>query len=676
MLMRDKFLRENALAFVPDAGARRLLAAPLGFYDGRLWGLSETPQQGYEVWRHDGRTALAIEIPTVHGPATSLLCVDSGVFAAAVSGTTVHWYVSTDGDAWTLATLVGGGELAVTYISSPLRRNVCDCGGGRLVMTDYVNTGAVSHMWASEDGGETWTLLFTTTANAIRHFHGCVWDAVGGKLYVMIGDSNYDSAILICDDLDDLIADGAAWLSRWDLDTAHGAGTEIAPDAGYAIVTGTQVCRTVDLQIVTFAGARHAYWIPDATGVDSHVYRAKLSTLAVDRLSCAPVPGLGWHGTVVPAADYGGDRLSPALGDVAVIGTASQSLAGIYKGSSDAYAHTVAVHPRTQQVVELARFLRSDMASADESPPAGGGQVIFLAAWGKLWGCGSGMHDSGPVGRLRIGGAGPGGGYDSDRMPLMAVAPQPNLVRNCNFGNAVSSGNWLAVGVGGGSGRDTSVVMPGRAASLKIVAEGADSYYFQAIDPLLFAESAAQNGFVTASAYVRVVGGTWQTGGRVGLVVNSGQDHFCYLRQAEFEDSVANGTWIRLALSAVMPAAEAAVAVRLFARRIGKPASPGTVYFSDVALTPGALPMRTPAVSAPPLFNYGECVIPAAATFVQVTHGLAFDPGNEALMVCPAQDVGGRNWWAGTVYATVFRMYVDSAAPAGGLKFNWCIRAR
>ena len=259
-----------------------------------------------------------------------------------------------------------------------LPRSLVYCGptdmhpGGVMFFFEY--PGAIPYLYASTDNGETWTTLFRCAYKSIRHFHGGVFaPGVGeheGRLYVLTGDNSYESSILTCDDIDDLLANPLVWKQRWGLDVAY----DHLLDPAYTINDNldaagrptTQDFRSVDLLI---ASDGYAYWAVDsALPSGQHVFRVNQETRAVERIGTENVIGSGWI------------WMETSQGEV-LFTTGSESTAGHPMAGHDAYAHLYALTDDRRDFVELRRWIRTDSAEPSGALLAG----YMSEAFGHLW---------------------------------------------------------------------------------------------------------------------------------------------------------------------------------------------------------------------------------------------------------------------------------------------------
>lgn len=196
-------------------------------------------------------------------------------------------------------------QIALSGIASEnsLPRSLVWCGvtdahpDGVMFYFEYAYTPRV---YTSTDGGASFFELFGCADGAIRHFHGVIFapsvGVNGGRLYVFTGDQNHESSVLICDDVDDLIANPESWQARWGLDVADEHRIEL----GYTInddldATGTPTSQTFRIVDLLVAGDGYGYWTVDSAMRDGQpVYRVNHATKVVERVGMENAIGAGW----------------------------------------------------------------------------------------------------------------------------------------------------------------------------------------------------------------------------------------------------------------------------------------------------------------------------------------------------------------------------------------------
>jgi len=189
----------------------------------------------------------ATRVDAVEPPAgwyTRLYSTSCGVFGLTSQSGTMTLERSTDGiQAFSTVLTTAAGRM------SPALPLLIDCGSSRLVIVEYTTDNLPSYdnearLWYSADGGDSWALLLTSYAGAIRHFHGGFWDARTERLFLFTGDSGDAASILVCDDLADLVANAAQWRTWWGLTDA----ARSTLDTDYVLGYGSQqLYRTVGM---------------------------------------------------------------------------------------------------------------------------------------------------------------------------------------------------------------------------------------------------------------------------------------------------------------------------------------------------------------------------------------------------------------------------------------------
>ena len=210
----------------------------------------------------------------------------------------------------------------------------------------------------------------TAALSSVRHFHGVFKG--GGALWVATGDSTagdaWNSTLLYCDDVADLVENADEWKTKWGLDKVGttrrawfdtgGTGVDYCADlltneADFKAVWSdawteypntSQLARTVELVVDQWD--EYGYFIPDMTAsAGNAVLRVNLSTREVELIGSG-VMGTGWFGTRV---DNGG---------TSIVCLSSQSAhEGAYVGN-DEFVRMYAVTPKGDGWVLLKRWYR------------------------------------------------------------------------------------------------------------------------------------------------------------------------------------------------------------------------------------------------------------------------------------------------------------------------------
>ena len=258
-----------------------------------------------------------------------------------------------------------------------LPRSLVYCGptpanaGGVLLYLEYTEAPKV---FASTDNGESWRPLFQCAPGSIRHFHGGFFDASlgsAGRLYLMTGDTDEESSILISDDIDEVIASPQLWRTRWGLDLADQHHINplytINDNLDASGAPTSQDFRAVDL---LFASDGPVFWVPDSARAGGlPLIRYRPATGASERLD--PVTGAGW----ASCETSGGELL---------IATSAETTDRQPRRGHDEFVHLYAFTPADTTPIEIKRWRRD---GNDSVVP----EQLF-EAFGHLW-----MRTSRPV---------------------------------------------------------------------------------------------------------------------------------------------------------------------------------------------------------------------------------------------------------------------------------------
>jgi hypothetical protein len=210
-------------------------------YEGKLIGV-ENWQYGITIY--DNCTGLttygARYVPASTEQPRFLFAAEGvGLLAVPDSGTNLMWVADADYDnqdaVFTACTFSGA-----TYQPGVIDNMFVDCGtitgvGRVLLLFEYTGRTSNRNIWYSTDSnaysdgsaniGVEWTKLAFTSAISefsLEHWHGAQWFAgLGdndGKLVIYGGDWNGQSALLVCDDVKDLLDNPDTWYEAWGLD--------------------------------------------------------------------------------------------------------------------------------------------------------------------------------------------------------------------------------------------------------------------------------------------------------------------------------------------------------------------------------------------------------------------------------------------------------------------------
>ncbi len=256
-------------------------------------------------------------------------------------------------------------------------------GGDKMGLPGYfVDAGAIPDLtnkqtlfWIASDGAEasftpelwynhpadntTWTRLFSLAASSVGHLHGgAVVRDVNGvadahKFMIFCGDTDNQSSIMVCDDIADLVGDGAQWKINWGFDQAAGAArnTFLTTGAGAPFVIGHGEQRFRMIQLAVDTDERYAYYIPDANETATN-FAQKMDLVAntVLELASANISG---PGNVALTCSNGAILLAAF----------SDSTGGTYDGSADKYLRLYCIDETKLDVKQVWARERIDSAS-------------------------------------------------------------------------------------------------------------------------------------------------------------------------------------------------------------------------------------------------------------------------------------------------------------------------
>ena len=241
--------------------------------------------------------------------------------------------------------------------------SMVDLGDGQLMYFQYSNESRVFH---SPDAGQTWNLLFQPEPGSIFHFHGAFYDQDYQKLYVMSGDSDSQSSIMIADDIfgeHGLINEPALWRTRWGLDDVARTTLDdqyfLKPD-GYHL---SQRTRAVEMEV----DGDYIYWGEDRQASQGlSLYRANRETLEVEEVGPGDIVGQPWR------------FLKTSDGRFLFL-TSSMHWKGWLMPGSDGFVHLYELNATRTDYLEIARF--PELANAR----SGGQPIGFVEAFDRLW---------------------------------------------------------------------------------------------------------------------------------------------------------------------------------------------------------------------------------------------------------------------------------------------------
>jgi hypothetical protein len=318
-------------------------------------------------------------------------------------------------------------------LGTSIEHSFVDCGkvaslGGRhlLLWFDYVVVGHTPGVWYNYPDEETeWHHLFTADLGSIKHFHGGVLmpgvDRGRDRLFVMTGDTDPESSILLCDDLGSLVTQPALWKHRWALDatgSARTAALRTGDGRQFCIGAGSQRYRAVDL--IHDPASGYVYYVPDSTlgGVDT-LMRFTPDTGVVQPVGQTHTKGSGWFGVRTSSGRI-------------LFTSVPERWGGVLLGDCDGYLRLWLLTPDGKDLVELRRWNSA-------GPPGADGLWGFknvLEYGGAVWlpALGYDVLGGTAVGRLLDSAA--GADLETDWASLMASqsgGPPADLVVDGNF---------------------------------------------------------------------------------------------------------------------------------------------------------------------------------------------------------------------------------------------------
>ncbi len=404
--------------------------------------------------------------------------VISGATASATAtavATASAEFLAVSPDGWT------DFKIVLDVRDSMYPRSFVSCGvvGGKtlnLAFDRRESAGGTSNIYYNvPEDGDSWTVLGTTDANAIRHFHGAVM--IGSRLVVMTGDEDAESSILVCDDVADLIANWATWKTRWGLDKTGAARTTYltATNTAYNYGCGNQVYRTVD--VVADAGADYGYYLPDQASVGGPLLRKIDLAATVAPAANAEVGATG-------ATGEGGIGLCTTHGTILL---STFSYDGTH-GNGDDKVRLYAVV--ADDIVELsASAIQAStyqwFQSITQYPATGAGATIYAT---DLMGAATNLKQDTLVGTV----------YTAAETPVADPAEAPaNLIEDGKFRYRWSGtdfyaagSNWTAQNITTAGAKETTIVDADETLSLKIAGSGTPGadYYRYAIPESVMAQ--------------------------------------------------------------------------------------------------------------------------------------------------------------------------------------------
>lgn len=344
-IMADEWLKESDMGLKQDRTVKfdivpsLPITRPRATYNGKLIGMG---MWRYGIGIYDGKnTSIGANIHTDMGWSGYIYGADDiGLIVTAGHG--IHFISDADhaDNSKTSASITVEGGTVNTGASGGIDEAFVDCGQitglGRLLMyLEYTTYGQTKNIWYSTDNdayhgdgspgsadiGKVWTrLAFSANPDdgSLRHWHGAMWcPGVGendGKLLLLTGDNDPESALLVCDDVKDLLDNPDVWFSRWGLGENGRDGWSAepskggTPDSRYVVGWGSQDWRICGGAFDPYEGK--FYWIPDRATLNQGGNSVLVADISEDDDSSyqilieygpdSPLKGHGWTGAYLP----------------------------------------------------------------------------------------------------------------------------------------------------------------------------------------------------------------------------------------------------------------------------------------------------------------------------------------------------------------------------------------
>lgn len=354
----------QAIRWIPDPQLNQMRHGAREVWHDKLWGVDFLTGK---TWYYDGTQFVdAGRMPGAQRPMVTRF-TDYGVFMMGPSGTgsdqkaEIVW--SPDGiqDYKSVLSIVSLNK-GVPFAAGQ-DHSLVDLGQGRMLYFEYSEDARVYY---SDDQGQDWRLVLQPSAGSIRHFHGAYYDEDYGKLYVMSGDSDSQSSIMVCDDLfgvDGLINNPDRWKQLWGMTNTSRATL----DASYFLnpdgVIRSQRTRAVDMQI----DGDYIYWGEDSGYPEGQsLYRVNRVTQDVNEVGLGDIKGGPWRTYLTPEGDF-------------QFFTASLHFNGQVLVGNDDYAHVYQLNDARDNYFEIARF------PSKQNAVSGASAYGYVEAFGRTW---------------------------------------------------------------------------------------------------------------------------------------------------------------------------------------------------------------------------------------------------------------------------------------------------
>jgi len=439
----------------------------------------------------------------------------------------------------------------------------------RVVFFFNYGADAQSNAWFSRDDCLTWTRMWTANARSISHFHGGIFEPSAGdkgRLYVFTGDSDVNSSILTCDDINDLITNRETWYNRW----ALGAGqrTDWTPDSNYVLGWNDQKWRTVDI----VSDGKYGYWVPDTSAaVDIALYKVTHSNKMVTKIAAHPeVKGAGWIGLCTNAGDVTFLTIPAPLSD------------NTFDSGTDEFVHLYKI--KNDSVRELNKW-RFSAYNPFVYPVIAPGRQSFTPIWLSelndiiyIYGRNMEAFDISSLGSYNypfLAKAGSINRIYTDFTISPITNPVVNGTFDDNFNSWITAGSWSI---------DSEVTEGGHAYSAKCeVADG-----FPYLKQNILVDYLPVNSFVTVRVKIRVASGAnsgFTPAIVLGLDDNGTEPVYIQLANSASPTALADDNWHEFWTSAFLRHGIKYITVVLYTN--SSEGATGTVYFSDVRIESG-----------------------------------------------------------------------------------------
>ena len=464
-------------------------------------------------------------------------------------------------------------------------------------------TGTETDIWWNKPDDDTvWTKLGSSVASSFRHCHGGVMiEGVNGtttdRLILMCGDSDHQPSIVICDDVDDLLANWSTWKTRWGWDqeanAAKTAYLTTGAGAPYCYGAGNQLYRVC--QIIPDIDKRYAYYLPDEANLNgTRMAKVDLVEGTISQPGTTEIIGEGAWG------------IGLSNGSILLTTFAATD----YGGNSDNYLRCYVVNETGTDVKELwAKEVRSGSTGASirgfaEFPSGSTSVADTNCVWfTSVVDNPNTIEGDTIVGRVFRRGRGLNQ-FIYNKATSPRPAPLVNLIPNGRFINgwisdALSSGvRWTASNAT--VTKETSIVdaAGGNSVSMECTPTGTGLSYVQhSLDSSQLDKVRGQ--WVTLSGRV-----LWNTDEAASVLWYDDSGGSLALDDTPIAKSAS---WQTFSGHFFVPLAATSAYIRLYSRTAGAGTDP--CYWSDMSLVVGAYPNRVPANLPSTEDNYATIIV-------------------------------------------------------------------